>query len=279
MALTSAPGMAPGPGGQQRPETRAEARRRTRLARQRFLGARRAETQYAVQLRRIAQQVGHIVRGIFRPDTPLDAARAIETALRDYARLIGPWAAAQAERMAAEVARRDEYAWASLGREIGAGLRSALATAPIGGVFHETQAAQLGLITSLPREAAERVHGLAEEAMAGGRRWEEIAKDILASGEVTRSRANLIARTETARAQSNFTAVRAQHIGSELFQWMTAADRDVRPLHREIARADVGYGAGIYRWDDPPVLDDGRKGLPGGIWNCRCFASPLLPPL
>ena len=240
-------------------------------ARENWLRARRAERQYAVRLRHIARQIDVIVSGLFHPENPADPGwAAIEQALRQYELLLEPWAEATAARMLADVALRDAASWQRLGKVIGRALRQEIDTAPIGPLIQELQALQVHLITSLPRDAAERVHELSLEAVTSARRWEEIARDILAQGKISRSKANTIARTETARAATNVEAVRAQHVGSEGFVWRTARDKDVRKLHRQ-------FEGHFYRWDDPPILDDGRPGLPGTIYNCRCFAEIVLP--
>jgi SPP1 gp7 family putative phage head morphogenesis protein len=244
-----------------------------REARRRWSSARRAETQYGAMLRRVARHIDDIVRGIFNPDNPDDPGwSAIEAALRLYERTIEPWAHAASSRMLADVGRRDAAAWHQLGQQVNRALKREIATTPTGPAWTELQASQVHLIKSLPREAAERVHRLSEEAVVGGKRWTEVAQAVLDQGDVSRSKANLIGRTETARAASNLQAIRAQHVGSEYFQWMTSGDADVRPLHRKIGREH----GGVYRWDDPPILDDGKPGLPGTIWNCRCIAAPIV---
>jgi SPP1 gp7 family putative phage head morphogenesis protein len=242
------------------------------LARANALRARRAEKQFAVQLRQIARHVGNIVNGMLGIAPSTAELTAIEAALDAYARLIEPWATATATRMLTDVERRDAAGWHKLGREIYRALHQEIEAVPISSMLNDLLEEQVRLIQSLPREASERVHQLGIEAITGGKRWEEIAQALFATGDVTLSRANVIARTETSRTASEIQATRAQGIGSTHFQWFTANDADVRPLHKKIAREN----GGVYAWNNPPILDDGRPGLPGTIWNCRCYASPLL---
>jgi SPP1 gp7 family putative phage head morphogenesis protein len=108
-------------------------------------------------------------------------------------------------------------------------------------------------------------------------KWTDIVERSNNAGLTARANAETVARTEVARAHTTLQAVRAKHMGSELFEWRTAGDATVRDLHDQISKRNVGYGRGIYRWDEPPELDDGRPGLPGTIWNCRCYARPVLP--
>src|SRR2546421_518635 len=84
-----------------------------------FLKGRKAETQYAAKLRRIAKHVGDLVAGIVEGEKLTTAlARRVQIALDAYARMITPWARATAARMLADVARRDEVAWSKLSQTI-----------------------------------------------------------------------------------------------------------------------------------------------------------------
>jgi SPP1 gp7 family putative phage head morphogenesis protein len=242
-------------------------------ARRAALRARRAETQFAQQLRHMARTIGHIVSSMSEM-APSEWWRMRE-ALDDYGRLITPWATAVAQRQLAEISRRDAASWHEIGRTINRALAQEIATAPIGPTLQELLATQVHLITSLPREAAEQVHQLSVAAMTAGTRWEELVpwiKDrLIATGGNALARANLIARTETGRAATTLMQVRATHVGSEGYIWRTARDRDVRPRHKLLE--------GTYHsWDDPPVAGErGELAHPGAIYNCRCFPEVVLP--
>lgn len=236
-----------------------------------YKSARKVERQYTASLRRVARHIGEIVASI-SPDgaiTP-EALAAIDAALNRYADVIEPWSKAVATRMIAEVAARDEATWFDVSRKMGRALRKEIATAPTGKVMRERLADQVKLITSLPREAAQRVRALANEAIVQGTRPAELAKEIMRTGEVTESRAILIARTETSRTATELTRARAEHVGSTHFIWRTAGDSDVRPSHRKL-------NGKIFRWDQPPECDPGHHALPGAIWNCRCFPEVVIP--
>lgn len=245
-----------------RPDTAAE--RRT------FASTRRAQTSYARALRRIARHVGDIVVGLGGED-PRAASADIERALRSYAEVVRPWARTQGRRMVAEVSRRDEAVWRSLAATMSRELRTEIAEAPIGELLRGLLREQEDLITSIPLEAARRVHALALEGTASGARAGEIREMILSSGEVARSRAELIARTETARASSGLVEARARHVGSEGYVWRTAEDLDVRKLHRQ-------HAGKFFRWDDPPIAgSSGERAHAGQIYNCRCYPEPVIP--
>jgi len=231
---------------------------------------RKLEGRYARDLRKIAKQVGDLVRGV-APDGVLDSvqAEALRLLLGKYAEAVEPWAKATAGRMVAEIAIKERKAWAEHARLMGRELRREIMEAPTGQVMREALAEQVKLIKSLPTEAAERVHRLAIEGIQNGTRSSEIAKEIMRSGEVTAGRANMIARTAVSTTSTLLTEARSVHAGSEGYIWRTADDSDVRPSHARMEGKFV-------RWDDPPTLD-GYKAHAGCSANCRCYPETVLP--
>ena len=204
-----------------------------------------------------------ILRGT--PDDPMLAARIMD----NYAEILTPWAEAVANSMLADVARRDEVNWFTVAKELGRGIRSELSQSPIGTVYQQRRIEQVKLITSLPTEAAARVRLLTQEMVSTGGRASTLAADLMATEGITRRRANLIARTEVAKAQSVFTQARAENIGSQAYTWLTSKDGDVRPSHRKMQGQ-------IVFWNAPPTLD-GIVCHAGESFNCRCVAVPILP--
>ena len=246
-----------------------QARKRAQV--KRFEQSRKAEAGYARSLRRVAKQIGALTRA-YAPQGVVDDPEGLQTALARYAQRLRPFAAQTALAMLGDVDRRDADAWFDYAEEMGRVLRQELSESATGHEVYRLMSEQVDLITSLPTQAAERVHALSIEALHDSTRASEIAKQILATGDVTVARANLIARTETARAATTLSRARAQYVGSTEFTWVTAGDSDVRPEHRRL-------DGQIFRWDSPPVSDDrtGIRALPGCIWGCRCTAIPIIP--
>jgi SPP1 gp7 family putative phage head morphogenesis protein len=238
-------------------------------ARERFLAGRKAESHYALQLRQVAKQIGDLVRGL-APSGVIQDMSIILRSLNAYGEVLQPWAESVAQRMIVDVSRRDATAWFEHGKMIGQALRQEIEYAPTGTVMREALARQVSLITSLPIEAGQRVHKLTLEGISKGTRASEIAAEIMKTGEVTKSRAMTIARTEVSRTSTEFTKARAESIGSTQLIWRTSRDGDVRPSHRQMEGK-------VCEWANPPTLSDGTVTLPGAIYNCRCFAEPILP--
>ena len=246
------------------------------------------EREYGITLRKIAKKIGDYVKQYF-DGTPLSAIELADI-FEEYSETLTPWATIAAAGMLERSNTRNYITFKKRSKQIGELLRREVYHAPTGIVMQTSLARQVGLITSLPKEAASRVMNLALTGYVSGQRIGEIrrlkphetgplslvneglAKEILKQGEVTAARANLIARTETTRVSTELTEARAKYIGSEYFTWRTANDADVRPLHRKL-------NGKKFRWDDPPIADErtGIKALPGCIWNCRCFAVPQIP--
>ncbi len=192
--------------------------------------------------------------------------------LRAYAEALKPWATATAKRMLADVNARDLASWRGLGEAISRQLRFDILRAPVGETMRGLLAEQVTLIQSLPIEAAQRVHEFTLKGLEGSVRPKEVAAAILRSGEVTQSRATLIARTEVARTASVLTQARATHAGSTHYIWETSEDHDVRPGHRAMQGK-------VCEWASPPAVNEGGRIMyhhPGQIWNCRCWPRPIL---
>lgn len=238
-------------------------------AMQRFKAAKRIENDYLKSLRQVARQVDNIVRGM-APKGQLKNPRELAKMLQQYSQLITPWARELAEKLVKQISASNAQAWATVGNDVGKSFKRELEFERTGQLFNQLQNEQISLITSLPLEAAERVHKLAEQALHTSERPSVIAADILKTGSVTKSRANTIARTEVARASSLITQARATELGCTHYVWRTSNDSDVRHSHKEM-------NGKVIAWDAPPTLSDGTTTHAGQIYNCRCYPEPIIP--
>jgi SPP1 gp7 family putative phage head morphogenesis protein len=240
----------------------------TKPAKSVFIRARKVEEGYSRRLRKIAAHIGELVNAMYDPDDPV-ATRHISDALDRYGMLLEPWARAVGSRMVAEVNARDKRAWRETSAEISRLMQAQLSDTAVGALTRQRLDDQVSLITSLPRDAAERVRKLTLEGITQGTRANQIAAEIMRSGEVSRSRANTIARTEVSRTGTEFTRARAESVGSTHFIWRSSRDGDVRKSHKAL-------DGKTFRWDDPPECDPGHHALPGAIYNCRCWPEPVF---
>jgi len=258
-----------------KPKKPLSAKQKRILARERFFKSRKAEKQFQRALQGVGNQVGKLIDGLAPGGkVPKGKLGTLMKSLREYAKLLEPWARAVAQRMHVDVERRDASSWMELSREMGAELQREIREAPTAALMRSLMSTQVDLITSIPREAAERVHKLTTQAIsATAGRADEIAKDIMRSGQVSTGWAKLIARTETSRTAALLMESRSRYVGSTHYIWHTSEDSDVRKEHRRL-------NGKVFAWTTPPNAGSSTAPMyyhPGCGPNCRCYAEPILP--
>lgn len=224
----------------------------------------------------IAKQVDAIAQEFDEDTDPITAAARVYQRLFDYSVTLEAWASTVADTMLKRAASDDYDTWTKTSEKLSRETKKRLKDAVIGPEFARLQREQVDLIKSIPLSAAEKVHEWTKAGLSEGSRFTTIAKRIKEElGNVSDSKATVIARTECARARSNFTQARAKAVGSTHYVWHTVGDGAVRPRHAHL-------DGKIFAWSDPPVCDEGKGGSPvrahpGCVWNCRCWAEPLFP--
>jgi SPP1 gp7 family putative phage head morphogenesis protein len=226
------------------------------------------ENRFARALRKVARHSAGIIEMHVDGATLRDPS-GVARAVSQYVESLTPWAQVQARVMVKAVAVSTAKKQQAQAKAMGKALATELSESAVGLRSLSLQHEAVNLITSLPTQAAERAQRLASEAVSGGRRPAEVAEELARTGEVTESRAMLIARTEVSRAGTALTQARSESIGSEGYIWRTSQDGDVRESHADMEGKYV-------RWDSPPDLD-GMTGHAGELPNCRCYAEPVLP--
>lgn len=128
----------------------------------------------------------------------------------------------------------------------------------------------LGLIRSLCAEHVRRVGKVLREN--AGARVETIARELQEATGASQARAQLIARDQVLRMNSQLTQDRHEAAGITEYTWSASRDVRVRKRHRDLDGTRQ-------RYDDPPVVDlkTGRRAHAGQDFQCRCVAVPILP--
>lgn len=239
-----------------------------------------AEAAFYRALKKVAIVSGHIV------DTHIEGTQLVDSPqmqkrLEEYSKLITPWARRQSAKLLEKVQKSNKRAYQNKSKVIGRALDLNVAESEVGAIALRLLNEQVELIKSIPIEAGLRAQKIAFEAIMHGTRAQpdqdtiaELQKQLGLSTEVATSRAQLIAVTETARANASINQARAMSVGSSQYRWHNSGDEAVRESHKSYRGKRIQ--GRVFSWDDPPTLSDGMTGHPGTFPRCRCFAEPVF---
>lgn len=125
----------------------------------------------------------------------------------------------------------------------------------------------ISLVENAARVYAEDVRNIFESPEALGRRVEDLKADLLSRGNVSESRAELIARDQTLKLNGQINEARQTAAGVDKYTWSTSRDERVRESHAELEGE-------VFDWSSPPEV-----GHPGQDFQCRCVAVPYVEEL
>lgn len=142
------------------------------------------------------------------------------------------------------------------------------------------------LIKTIPEQNLADVEAIFSDPANAGRSVSEISDILQERFDVSKSRAQLIARDQTLRLNAGITAERQRLAGVQRYVWTTSKDERVRgnpagkwPLPKS------GLGGDHYRldgsvqdWNAPPVVNTRtlRRAHPGFDYQCRCTPFPII---
>lgn len=129
----------------------------------------------------------------------------------------------------------------------------------------------VSLIKTIPQDSLGRMKEIVTEGYQSGETTTAIVKKIQKAYSVDRRHAQLLARDQIAKLNSNIAQKQQRDAGVEEYIWSTSGDSRVRPGHARLNNKR-------FRWDDPPVVDEktGRRCHPGEDYECRCVALAVF---
>lgn len=127
----------------------------------------------------------------------------------------------------------------------------------------------VGLISSIPEDTLEKMKDIVYDGFANGKTTTRMVKEIQRAYCISRRRAELIARDQTAKLNGQIQKAQQQDAGITEYIWSDCGDERVRRSHREL-------NGKKFSWDDPPENSDGRKCHPGQDFQCRCIGRPVF---
>lgn len=238
----------------------------------------RAERRYKRLLVRLFNKMEEAVKGLEKPEEIIAALRSVSGT-----RLYVETAHEAARQMATMMAAGQRATWRLAAKESGQGRRVYQAllretkSPAIAQAINEIVTQNSRLIKTVPHDIANEFSHLAQKRWVQGVRPDEITLEM--NARVTRLKeyeARRIARTESAKASSALVQARSEALNLDFYIWRTARDGDrVRDSHQ------IMEGV-ICRWSEAPnpeaMAGEKSHGAyhPGGIFNCRCIALPIL---
>lgn len=178
-----------------------------------------------------------------------------------------------AAKLASDVATRalrgvDARLVKNLAKSIGVDLTDTLDAEEIKPAMAEAIAANVDLIKSIPSQYFQEVEEVVTKTFRDGMRWEDAVDEIQRVGEVTSTRAKVIARDQMGKLNSSFNQVRQTGLGIEEYEWRGVGDQRERDSHKAMEGQRC-------RWNKPPIVD-GEAVHPGQAILCRCSAVPIV---
>lgn len=234
-----------------------------------FKARRKLENQYYNTLLKVINEIEAIVNKTYNPSDATSVTRMM-AALRKYAEKLTPWAKKIAANIIDQVNTSNLNDWMRISSILSRKFAAAYSGRdPVFLKAKALQDAEVNLITSLPLQAAQRAQELSRKYVINGWRHEDLAELILNTTNVAKHRAQCIARTEIAKANTMLIAARSESVGAEKFIWRTAEDEIVRKSH-------AALNGKVFRFDKPPLVEGEGHHLPGDFPNCRCYPEPIL---
>lgn len=221
-----------------------------------------------------AMQPRHVVAGDEAP-SPQQAAeqrRKHSSVYREIDRMAASFGGIQetAQRLSLQVVRRnletvDERLKKSIEDSIGVDISPILHQEQIAEAMRVATDANLALITSIPPKYFEKLDAIITQNFVDGVSLQSMWKSVQHIGDITESRAKLIARDQTSKMNGAFNRVRQTSLGIRKYIWIGMQDGRERETH------EANNGT-VCEWDNPPE----ETGNPGDDVNCRCTGAPYF---
>lgn len=134
------------------------------------------------------------------------------------------------------------------------------------------------LIKSIPSETLGNMREIILGSYLKGSSIRDIQKAIQETYNVSKRKAQLLARDQVATLNAQLTKMQQQDAGCKKYRWSDSRDGRVRDCHREL-------NGKVFSWDDPPEMwyetkkgrvYTGRRCHPGEDYCCRCVAIPVF---
>lgn len=136
----------------------------------------------------------------------------------------------------------------------------------------------VSMIQSIPQQELGEMKAIISEGFRDNLPIDEIAQRIQEEYNVSKSKAQFLARDQIGSLNTQLTRRQHEDAGVKKYRWTDSGDGKVRDCHHLL-------NGHIFSWDDPPEMWTTRKGArvytgrrchPGEDYGCRCRAEPVF---
>jgi len=233
-----------------------------------------AERKYFNAMKLVAKEIEKILKSTLTSATKAQGIKAISL-LKKYSKTLTKWSNQTVATMFYNVDKDNKKKWDKLSAKMSQELKKELSKAPAKTWMQKYMDDNVGLIKSIPIDAAKRVHKLIKENQYVGLRSTDLIDEIMRIGSISENKAKMIARTETSRYSTALTQMRSESIGADWYIWKAVGDFRTRKGHKRMDGV-------IVSWNDPPspekLVSEKAYGEyhAGETFNCRCYPEPIL---
>jgi SPP1 gp7 family putative phage head morphogenesis protein len=143
--------------------------------------------------------------------------------------------------------------------------------APLDLVMGNWVEGNVALIRTIDSRYFADVQRVITQGITEGRLTSDVMSDLMERFDVSKGRAELIARDQIGKLNGQITQNRQANLGITRYVWSASRDGRVRPLHDELDGT-------VQEWANPPIcMDNGERGHPGEAIQCRCVPIAVLP--
>jgi len=155
----------------------------------------------------------------------------------------------------------------SVKRAIGVDLQAVVAEEDLTELLEQATTRNAGLITNVAEATVNRIQQSVTQSVLTGGSVKDLKARLIEDFSFGEKRAQLIARDQTAKLNSDLNRFRHQEAGCEKYTWRTSKDERVRSRHKKL-------DGKIYRYGEKTGAEQGLP--PGQPIRCRCVAIAIV---
>lgn len=138
-------------------------------------------------------------------------------------------------------------------------------------------AESVSLIKRVPADYLPKIQGDVMRSITNGNGLQDLIPALDKANVKVKNWSNNVALDQTRKAYNNINKARMQGVGIKKFEWIHGGGSN-KPRKYHLDSWPAGLNGGIFRFDDPPVIDEntGERGTPGQLPYCGCTMRPVI---